>query len=136
MKKSLLLLILVLTAMSSVWAVTDNQQYATVNGISIANQWIYDRVHTPAAYTADAICNQRARTATMIGDVIYVGRSEEKLVIVGGDSISQSVLHRFSAIDGTPLPDLDLTLDGQPYGRFLGVASVGRDNFGHLWVAR
>ncbi len=135
MKKSLLLLILVLTAMSSVWAVTDNQQYATVNGISIANQWIYDRVHTPAAYTADAICNQRARTATMIGDVIYVGRSEEKLVIVGGDSISQSVLHRFSAIDGTPLPDLDLTLDGQPYGRFLGVASVGRDNFGHLWVA-
>ena len=121
--------------MSSAWAVTDNQQYATVNGISIANQWIYDRVHTPAAYTADAICNQRARTATMLDDVIYVGRSEEKLVVINGDSISQSVLHRFSAIDGTPLPDLDLTLDGQPYGRFLGVASVGRDNFGHLWVA-
>ena len=136
MKKSLLLLALVMTAMSSAWAVTDNQQYATINGISIANQWIFDRVHTPAAYTADAICSQRARTATMIDGVIYVGRSEEKVYIVGSDTIgSQSVLHRFSVEDGSPLPDLELTLDGEPYCRFLGVASVGRDHFGHLWVA-
>ena len=135
MKKLLLMLALALAAVSSAWSVTDNQQYATVNGINIANQWIYDRVHTPAAYTADAICSQRARTATMIDGVIYVGRSEEKLVVINGDSISQSVIHRFSAVDGSPLPDLELTLDGAPYGRFLGVGSVGRDNFGHLWVA-
>lgn len=118
------------------WALpTDKQQYPSVNGINIANQWVYDRVHTPNEYTQDAICNQRARTATMVNGVIYVGRSEEKMVVIGNDTISQSVLHRFNVEDGSPLPDLELTLDGQPYGRFLGVASVGRDNFGHLWVA-
>ncbi len=118
-------------------AVIDNQLYEPVNGINIANLWIYDRVHTPAAYTADAICNQRARTATMIDGVIYVGRSEEKAAVnASGDTIgTQSVIHRFTVEDCSPLPDLDLTLDGHPYMNFLGVASVGRDNFGHLWVA-
>ena len=118
-------------------AVIDNQLYEPVNGINIANQWIFDRVHTPTAYAADAICNQRARTATMIDGVIYVGRSEETAALTAsGDTIGvQSIIHRFKVEDGSPLPDLPLTLDGAPYCKFLGVASVGRDNFGHLWVA-
>ena len=29
------------------WGAIDNQQYATINGINIANQWIYDPVYTP-----------------------------------------------------------------------------------------
>ena len=135
MKKSLLLFITLLTAALSAWAVTDGQTYPEVNGIKIVNQWIFDRVHTPAAYTNSPICNQRARTATMDQGIIYVARSEERLVMVGNDSIMQSVIHRFSAADGTELEDLPLTLDGAPYGRFLGVASIGKDSFHHIWVA-
>ena len=135
MKKSLLLLITLLTAALSAWAVTDGQTYPEVNGIKIVNQWIFDRVHTPAAYTNSPICNQRARTATMDQGIIYVARSEERAVIIGTDTISQSVIHRFSAADGTELEDLPLTLDGAPYGRFLGVASIGKDSFHHIWVA-
>ena len=135
MKKSLLLFIALLTAALSAWAVTDGQTYPEVNGIKIVNQWIFDRVHTPAAYTNSPICNQRARTATMDQGIIYVARSEERAVIIGTDTISQSVIHRFSAADGTELEDLPLTLDGAPYGRFLGVASIGKDSFHHIWVA-
>ena len=135
MKKPLLLFITLLTAALSAWAVTDGQTYPEVNGIKIVNQWIFDRVHTPAAYTNSPICNQRARTATMDQGIIYVARSEERAVIIGTDTISQSVIHRFSAADGTELEDLPLTLDGAPYGRFLGVASIGKDSFHHIWVA-
>ena len=136
MKKSLLLLLLAVMASAiGAKAVTDGQTYAEVNGIKIVNQWIFDRVHSGTDYTSNAICNQRARTATMDQGIIYVARSEELAVIIGSDTISQSVIHRFSAIDGSPLEDLPLTLDGAPYGRFLGVASIGKDSFHHIWVA-
>ena len=135
MKKPILLLITLFSVVMSAMAVTDGQTYPEVNGIKIVNKWIFDRVHSGTAYTNNAICSQRARTATMDQGVIYVSRSEEKLVVVGNDSIMQSVIHRFSAIDGSPLEDLPLTLDGAPYGRFLGVASIGKDSFHHIWVA-
>ena len=136
MKKSLLLLLLAVMASAiGAKAVTDGQTYAEVNGIKIVNQWIFDRVHSGTDYTSNAICNQRARTATMDQGIIYVARSEELAVIIGSDTISQSVIHRFSAVDGSPLEDLPLTLDGAPYGRFLGVASIGKDSFHHIWVA-
>jgi hypothetical protein len=135
MKKSLLLLFAMLTTALSAMAVTDGQTYPEVNGIKIVNQWIFDRVHCGTDYTSNVICNQRARTATMDQGIIYVARSEELAVIVGTDTISQSVIHRFSAADGSQLPDLPLTLNGAPYGRFLGVASIGKDSFHHIWVA-
>ena len=129
MKKTILLLITLLTATLGASAVTDGQTYPEVNGIKIVNKWIFDRVHSGTAYTDNAICNQRARTATMDQGIIYVARSEEKAVIIGSDTISQSVIHRFSVEDGRQLEDLPLFLDGAPYGRFLGVASIGRDSF-------
>ena len=135
MKKSILLFLTMVTASLSAWAVTDGQIYEPVNGIKIANQWIFDRVHSGTAYTSNDICSQRARTATMDQGIIYVSRSEELLVVEGTDSIMQSVIHRFSAVDGSQLEDLPLTLDGAPYGRFLGVASIGKDSFHHIWVA-
>ena len=134
MKKSLLILSFLLTAAFSAMAVTDGQTYPEVNGIKIVNKWIFDRVHCGTAYTNDGICNQRARTATMDQGIIYVARSEEP-VIIGNDTIAQSIIHRFSAVDGSPLPDLPLTLDGERYTRFLGVASIGKDSFHHIWVA-
>ena len=114
---------------------TDGQTYDNINGLKIENMWIFDRVHSNTSYTQNAICNQRARTATMDQGIIYVARSEERTVIVGNDTISQSVIHRFSAADGSQLADLPLTLNGAPYGRFLGVSSIGKDNFHHIWVA-
>ena len=135
MRKSLLFLFVLVASAFSVMAVTDGQTYPEVNGLKIVNQWIFDRVHSGTAYTSNPICNQRARTATMDQGIIYVSRSEEKLVVVGNDSIMQSVIHRFSAADGSQLEDLPLTLDGAPYGRFLGVASIGKDSFHHIWVA-
>lgn len=134
MKKNLLLLTMALLSAIGALAVTDGQKYEPVNGYNLVNKWIYDRVHT-STFIRDAACNQRARTAVMSNGVIYVARSEEKAVVVGTDTLSQSVLHRFKVEDGTPLPDLDLTLNGAPYTTFLGVASIGRDHFGHIWVA-
>ena len=135
MKKSLLLFVALFAAALGAMADTDGQTYEPVNDIKIVNQWIFDRVHSGTAYTDNDICNQRARTATMDNGIIYVSRSEEHLVVEGNDSIMQSVIHRFSAVDGRQLDDLYLTLDGAPYGRFLGVASIGKDSFHHIWVA-
>ena len=135
MKKSFLLLFALFMASFAAMAVTDGQTYEPVNGIKIVNQWIFDRVHCQTDYTSNDICNQRARTATMDQGIIYVARSEERAVIIGSDTISQSVIHRFSAADGHQLEDLPLYLDGAPYGKFLGVASIGKDNFHHIWVA-
>ena len=135
MKKIILSLLTIMTAVLGAQAITDGQTYPEVNGIKIVNQWILDRVHAGSAYTSLDICNQRARTATMDQGIIYVARSEERAVIVGSDTISQSVIHRFSAADGSQLEDLPLTLNGAPYGRFLGVASIGKDSFHHIWVA-
>ena len=135
MKKILLLVVSSIAVALSAMATTDGQTYPEVNGIKIVNKWIFDRVHSGTDYTSNDICNQRARTATMDQGVIYVARSEERAVIIGNDTISQSVIHRFSAEDGSQLEDLPLFLDGQPYGRFLGVASIGKDSFHHIWVA-
>ena len=82
-----------LSAIAS-FAVTDGQKYEPVNGYNLVNQWIYDRVHT-TTFIRDAACNTRARTAVMSESIIYVARSEEKAVVVGNDTLSQSVIHRF-----------------------------------------
>ena len=130
----------VVTAMCS-WAVTDGQTYAKVNGIGVKNLWMLDRVHAGNAYTSSPICHTNARTATMTGGVIYVSRSQENQVIIPNpgtgknDTILQGVIHCFDAMSGQPTKDLLLTLNGEPYGVFLGNTSIGSDNFGHIWVA-
>lgn len=141
MKKYLLLTALaVMTAMGA-WAVTDGQTYDKVNGIGVKNLWMLDRVHANQAYQASPICHTNARTATMTGGVVYVSRSQEKQVIIPNpttgrnDTILQGVIHCFDALTGMPTKDLDLTLNGAPYGVFLGNTSIGCDNFGHIWVA-
>ena len=133
--------ILLFAAMSAMLALgataaIDGQQYDAVNGINIANQWVVDRIHNGGQFPAMDACNARARTAVMAGDIIYVARSEAKTIIQGTDTLgSASVIYRFKVEDGTELPPLDVTLDGQPYMTFLGVNSIGVDNFGHVWVA-
>ena len=131
--KKLLLLSAVALLCGSAQAKTDGQTYEPVNGIKIANQWVLDRQHK-TNFTSMEACNARARTAVMTEDIIYVARSEAKSIVNGNDTISASVIYRFKTEDGTPLPELDVTLDGSPYGAFLGVNQIGVDNFGHLWV--
>jgi hypothetical protein len=135
MKKFLLFAIFAVVAFANSFAVTDSQTYADVNGIKVVNTWIFDRNHTKDAFAASPLSNSRARTAVMYGGVIYVARSEEKTVISGTDTVAQSVIHRYSAVDGSAMSELDVTLDGKPYGDFLGVNGIGVDNFGHVWVA-
>ncbi len=134
MKKNLLIAVLGIMATASAFAVTDNQTYEPVNGFKIKNQWILDRVHTSTFSTMD-VCNTRARTAVMSNGVIYVARSEAKQVIQGNDTIMAAVVYRFNAADGSELPTLDITYNGMPFGNFLGVNSIGTDNFGHIWIA-
>ena len=135
MKKFLLTAALALVAFASAFAVTDGQTYEPVNGIKIVNSWILDRFHTPTVFPKAEYCNTRARTAVMNNGVIYIARSEVKAAVVApGDTVPQSVIYRLDAKTGAELPALDVTLDGKPYGAFLGVNSIGRDNFGHIWV--
>ncbi len=135
MKKFLLTAALALVAFASAFAVTDGQTYEPVNGIKIVNSWILDRFHTPTVFPKAEYCNTRARTAVMNNGVIYIARSEVKAAVVApGDTVAQSVIYRLDAKTGAELPALDLTLDGKPYGGLLAVNSIGRDNFGHVWV--
>jgi len=134
MKKFLLFASMCVLAVAGAQAVTDNQTYETTNDIQMKNLWILDRVHTPDVFTKLEACNTRARTAVMHDGVVYVARSEAKSVIIDQDTISASVIYRFDAETGTELDPLDVTLDGKPYGVFLGVNSITVDNFGHLCV--
>ena len=139
MNKFLLFVLMAVTCCTSALAITDGQTYETVGGLKCANQWVLDRFHAGDAFVNDSVCNTRARTAVMSGGIIYVSRSEAKPVYVQNgskiDTIAQSVIFRYDVATGKKLSTLDVTLDGKPYGTFLGVASIGRDNFGHIWVA-
>ncbi len=143
MKKFLLVLTLVAIACSSVSAAglllkKDPNGYETVNGISMRNLWLLDRFHygVNELQTDFGWCNTKARTAVMQDGIVYVARSEAKQIIPQpGDTIMGAVIYRFDALTGDELPPLDVTLNGEPYGSFLGVNSIGKDNFGHVWVA-
>lgn len=115
----------------------DPNSYETVNGISMRNLWLKDRFH----YGVNELdqfewCNTKARTAVMQDGVVYVARSEAKMVIPQpGDTIMAAMIYRFDAMTGEEMAPLDVTLNGEPYGVFLGANSIGKDNFGHVWLA-
>jgi hypothetical protein len=142
MKKFLLVFSLVMMACSSAIAAGlllnhDPNSYETVNGISMRNLWLKDRFH----YGVNELdqfewCNTKARTAVMQDGIVYVARSEAKMVIPQpGDTIMAAMIYRFDAMTGEEMAPLDVTLNGEPYGVFLGANSIGKDNFGHVWLA-
>ncbi|MBR2147053.1 MAG: dockerin type I repeat-containing protein [Muribaculaceae bacterium] len=146
MKKSLLLLTLVAIACSSASAAglllkKDPNGYEKVNGIGMRNLWLLDRFHYGVNELQNDFewCNTKARTAVMQDGVVYVARSEAKQFIVpganGNDTIMGAVVYRFDAMTGEEMAPLDVTLNGEPYGVFLGANTIGKDNFGHVWVA-
>lgn len=146
MKKFLLILTLVALACSSASAAgkllkKDPNGYETVNGISMRNLWLLDRFHYGTLELESfGWCSQKARTAVMQDGIVYVARSEAKQIITpaangGNDTIMAAVIYRFDALTGEEMVPLDVTLNGKPYGVFLGVNTIGKDNFGHVWTA-
>ena len=142
MKKFLLLFLMSTLAGASLMAAglgltRDPNSYEGKNGINIRSLWLKDRFHYGTSELGDLEwCNQRARTAVMQDGIVYVARSEAKQIIPQpGDTIMASVIYRFDAWTGEELAPLDVTLNGEPYGVFLGVNTIGKDNFGHVWVA-
>ena len=146
MKKFLLFLTFVAFVCTSVSAAglllkKDPNGYETVNGISMRNLWLLDRFH----YGVNELqsdyewCNTKARTAVLQEGVVYVARSEAKQIITpganGNDTIMAAAIYRFDAMTGEEMAPLDVTLNGEPYGVFLGANSIGKDNFGHVWIA-
>jgi hypothetical protein len=136
MKKSLLIFLLMLSAFTAAWAVTDGVNYEPVNGIKIVNLWIQDRAHTPEVWSNMPYCNTSARTAVLKDGYVYIARSNANTVIQGTDTLSQSVIYKVDAINGELVKELALTLDGEIYGgATLSCNTVGMDNYGHLYMA-
>ena len=136
MKKLLLFALLVASTVASAWAVTDGVNYERINGIGIKNMWIQDRAHTSDVWSNRPYCNTSARTAVMHDGFIYIARSNANTVILGTDTLSQSVIYKVDATNGELVKELQLTLDGNIYGgATLSSNTVGVDNFGHLYMA-
>ena len=136
MKKSLLVFLLMLSAFTAAWAVTDGVNYEPVNGIKIVNLWIQDRAHTNDLWSNQPYCNTYARTSVMHDGYIYITRTNANTVIQGTDTILQSVVYKLDAATGNMIKELPLTLDGAIYGTStLNANTIGVDNFGHLYIA-
>ena len=136
MKKFLLFSLFVASCALSMWAVTDGVKYDVVNGLKIENLWIQDRAHTIEQWSAQPYCNTSARTAVMYDGFIYIARSNANAVILGTDTLAQSVIYKVNAANGEFVKELPLTLDGNIYGgAVLSSNTVGVDNFGHLFMA-
>jgi len=136
MKRLLLIATLIASAVSCVWATTDGVTYEKVNGIGIKNMWIQDRAHTQSVWSNQPYCNTTARTAVLHDGYVYISRTNANTVIQGTDTLSQSVVYKVDATDGTLVKELPLTLDGDIYGNTtLNANTVGVDNFGHLFIA-
>ena len=136
MKKSFLFLLFMASAVATAWGITDGVQYEPVNGINIVNMWIQDRAHAGDTWSNQPYCNTSARTAVMNDGYIYIARSNANTVIMGTDTLAQSVIYKVNAANGELVKELPLTLDGNIYGgAVLSSNTVGVDNFGHLYMA-
>ena len=136
MKKFLLSFLLIASSVAAAWAVTDGVAYERVNDIGIKNLWIQDRAHTSEVWSNQPYCNTSARTAVMKDGYIYIARSNANTVILGTDTLAQSVIYKVNAANGELVKELALTLDGEIYGgATLSSNTVGVDNFGHLYMA-
>ena len=141
MKKALLLLFAALLSVGA-WAqvTTDKKSYDSYGEIKIKNLWINgenysNRTQFQAQPFMQLSNNTKQPMAVMHDGIIYVAHSEAKTTVVApGDTVSQAVVHRFDVMTGAALSDLDMTLDGRPYGGLLAANAIGVDNFGHLWV--
>ena len=106
MKKSLLVFLLMLSAFTAAWAVTDGVNYEPVNGIKIVNLWIQDRAHTNDLWSNQPYCNTYARTSVMHDGYIYITRTNANTVIQGSDTILQSVVYKLDAATGNMIKEL------------------------------
>ena len=117
-------------------ATTDGVSYEVINGYKITNLWIQDRKHTPYLWSEMPYCNTYARSAVLYDGYIYIARSNAKEINVGNEVLSQSVIYKIDASDGSFVGEIPLTLNGNIYGgTTLSSNTVGVDDFGHLYIA-
>ena len=135
MKKFLLSAAVAVMAVASATATTDGVSYQPVNGINMTNNWVLDRAHTASAFTASPLNGTtKTRTGVMNGGKIYLAQSEARQAIVDNDTVMQALVHVYDVKTGNFEKSIPVTLDGKPYGVFLGINQIGVDNFGHFWV--
>ncbi len=136
MKKFLLSAAVAALAVAGASATTDGVAYQPVNGINMTNLWVLDRAHTPDAFKASVLNGTtKTRTGVMNGGKVYLAQSEARQAIVEKDTVMQALVHVFDAKTGNFEKSIPVTLDGKPYGVFLGINQIGVDNFGHFWIA-
>lgn len=137
MKKSLLLSVAMLAALP-VFAATDGDIYAPVNGIKIQNAWVLDRNHTETAYTTTPACNTNTRTAAIKDGVIYAScwaANDDEAVNEKGDKLNAATVYKYSVETGEYLGAIKVTLDGKRYTGTGVINQIGVDNFGNVWCA-
>lgn len=112
----------------------DNAVYEVKNGLTCENVWLFSRNggdwnkdNVPLSEDAD-----RARTATILGDKIYVGYSHK--IMVGDDMNSGSAhLQVYDIFTGKCDGTIQCTIDGKTIDALLASNQVGTDDYGHLW---
>lgn len=142
MKKSLLLSAALFAAMP-VFAVTDGDTYAPVNGIECVNSWVIDRNHNLEAFNASPVgANKQARTCAVRNGVAYVASwaaDDPEVTETDKDGkvsvLNAATLYKYDVETGKYLGALKLTLDGKRHTGTGAANQVGFDSFGHLWVA-
>ena len=142
MKKSLLLSAAMLATMP-VFAATDGQTYAPVDGIQCVNSWIIDRNHTLDAFNATKLAaNTSARTCAVNNGVAYISSwanndPEATLPDKDGNPVVQNAatIYKYSVETGEYLGEIKVKLDGKRHMGTGVINQIGFDSFGHLWVS-
>lgn len=138
MKKSLLLgCASVMTALSmNAGTVVDNFAYDVVDGVKFENVWLYARNY--GNWTKENLPFledwDRTRTATILGDKIYLGYSHKILV---NEELNSGSAH-YAVVDlatGKFEKTVQVTVDGNTVDALLAANQIGTDDYGHLWFA-
>ena len=136
MKKMLLSISVALLA-TPAFARVDGNYYPPVNEIDCKSEWMLSRFldlqHEVKEYSNLKIANPMARTACMYNGIVYVGDSGDTET-QGEGVVNLGSIYRFSAVDGSEIGKLELTLDGKRLAGVRPANQVGIDNFGNLWV--
>lgn len=137
MKKNLLLSALAISAAFSASAGVDPVQYEeAVDGLRCTNKWLVSKALDNEEFKKLVFSEDydRCRTATVLGDKVYVGYSH-KIEVNGELNSGTAFLVEHDLNTGEYLRTIQCTLNGEIIEGLLCANQVGTDDFGHLWFA-
>ena len=146
MKKILLLSSMAVLGLTAAAQGVDPATYGMVGEYSLVNRWMMsvgdvaaenggiarkDWANLPLV---DESGNYRSRSATILGDKVYIGASQ---TWDAANSAATDAAHlvELDLATGKFIRDIQLTLNGETFAKFMGVNSIGHDDYGHLWVS-